>query len=150
MVLTAAQYRVLIVAETGDIGGIVAAQVGNASTAGPLWTAYDGKSLDLQYLYTKRSSYGILIGATAGSVDYDQSGVLRESLSQQAKAYADARDAVTAEIAIAERQRSASGAAVGVLTNTAPMPLPSPYGPNINDVRYLGDIYGTRRRYPRG
>lgn len=146
MPLDDGQYRTLILAELKDPDHVgIAALVGDASTPGDLWARFDDRpTLELQYLYTKRAALFALAGFNWDAVDFEESMVLRENLSQRAKNLLGLYDAVQAEIAKAEQVlQQTQGVAVGVMTTTAPTTPPSDFF-DANDPRYAGSPYAPR------
>jgi hypothetical protein len=140
MPLDAGQYRTLILAEVKDPDNVgIAALVGDASAPGDLWTRHNDKpTLDLHYLYTKRDAILALAGFSWDAVDFEESMVLRESLSQRSKALGDLYDRVLAQIL--RRERATQSVASGTLATAAPVAPPAGTL-DANDVRYLGSPY---------
>jgi hypothetical protein len=140
MPLDAGRYRTLIMAELKDPDNVgIAALVGDASAPGDLWTRHDDKpTLELQYLYTKRDAILALAGFNWDAVDFEESMVLRESLSQRSKALGDLYDRVLAQIV--RRERATQSVASGTLATSAPVSPPAGTL-DANDPRYAGSPY---------
>lgn len=94
-----------------------------------IWSLYADKGLvkaRLQYLYACRHALDALMRAVALDVTAGEAGVT-ESLSDEAKHFADARAAVDGDIKTLEGQVSATfGAAIGQMTTSVPAVLAPP------------------------
>lgn len=141
-----AQIQALVVADVGDLGGVVAA---NITTLWALYGQYEGNPI-LHFLYAKRAALNLLAGAVWQQVTKSV-GPLRIDYSDRHKALLAAMAEVDKQI-IAQ-QHGASAAVVGVMTTTQPI-MPGvtqpalPYGTiDRGDSRYIGDPL-KGRSYP--
>ena len=91
----------------------------------------------LQKLYAKKELLTWLMGQYAQITDWTEAGV-SESLNNIHKNYLAMQEAVTAEIAVVERQHGSTLAVVGPLVTTVPMPSPN-YRFPANSPVLLGD-----------
>lgn len=147
--LAASDYQQLIIVQVGDIktqehpGGILAA------TITTLWALNEAQpTVDLRYLYTKRSAIETLLGVVKEQVTL--SGNDREiDLNAKSTNLQRLIDNVDLEIKRAEANaaqqaeaaaRRASAPVVGQLRTTAPVSAPAGYADG-NDRRYHGDLY---------
>lgn len=140
----------LIPAEVGDTG-VVAANI-DAYTA-----AYADKEPvpRLRYLHVKRHAVQALMGGAWSQVSYEESGILRENLSDRLKGLQAMKAEIDAEIKLTEA--TARGRRTGVsgpLVQTAPVTgadgrdqARQPIGPpDANDPAITGSPY--RRPWP--
>lgn len=144
MPLSAAQFKVLVVTEVGDVDSLVAGQID------VLWTLYDSQADDyIHYLYTKRKSLDLLMGQVREQVTRQVDGPLLVNLTDKLKnlqtmwTNVDREIATLAAKAIADAELAAvtgGQAAVGQLTTTAP--ITPAWGPDGNNPLYRGDLYG--------
>jgi hypothetical protein len=140
----------LIPAELGDTGIV-------ADNLTAWMDAYADKEPvpRLRYLYVKRHAVAALMGGAWSQVSFEESGVLRENLSDRIKGLQTLKAEIDADIKLTEAAaRGQRAGASGPLTQTAPVTAANgraqatkPLGsPDANDPAITGSPY--RRPWP--
>lgn len=132
---TEAEYKQLILDELGDsTSGALAANIDL------LWSRFESTSdLDVRYLLTKRAAIDLLLGQVRAQVSFRTSSGSSVDLDQLFQHLLALREQVGTEIGLSSSGGVGAGAAIGELTQTAPIMRDRAGQPDPNSRRIRGD-----------
>ena len=142
MALTDAQYKQLVILQTGDT-----ADLALTTNIDLLWELHTDKAAlpELRFRYVKREAIGVVLGKLREQVSFTGPGQLSMSLHQRIDTLIAMDGLLRAEIVRLEAAGVGHAPAAAQLITPAPVVPPGGSGVDANDRAYRGDPYRRTR-----